>query len=278
MFVNSSLESEHVHFTVCYLMGMVYNMTKMLLLVPLSVLVLYHGYRRWRQQRSFKTMTHTDVFTYHLAAVELIGLLGTVLFCCGYYSDLPNLVTAGYYLTSCVFYGETFFHILTCGERYLAVVHPITYLGLRNPRGVRIRNFSIGCAWLTCFIWSSVLTRLFSLATIPFFCMLICSLVAISFFSLSVLCVLIRPGPGEGGGDGERVDQSKQRAFLTVMAITVMLWLWFLGFLVTTALGTSEQLSPSASCVMMSSGFWFNLPSSLVLPLLYLHRTGQLSW
>ncbi|KAJ4945170.1 hypothetical protein JOQ06_013706, partial [Pogonophryne albipinna] len=88
-------------------------------------------------------------------------------------------------------YGESLFHVLTCLERYLAVVRPIIYLRLRNVQGVRIRNISIG---------------------------------------LSVLCVLIRPGPG----NGERVDQSKQSAFYTVTAITAALWL--LGPRITKAL------------------------------------------
>ncbi|KAJ4945014.1 hypothetical protein JOQ06_013553 [Pogonophryne albipinna] len=125
-------------------------------------------------------------------------------------------------------YGESLFHVLTCLERYLAVVRPIIYLRLRNVQGVRIRNISIG---------------------------------------LSVLCVLIRPGPG----DGERVDQSKQSAFYTVTAITAALWLWLLGPRITKALCGVPLFTVRTCCAMMSSLVSYNVPCSLTSPLLFLH-------
>ncbi|KAJ4926971.1 hypothetical protein JOQ06_014712 [Pogonophryne albipinna] len=123
-------------------------------------------------------------------------------------------------------YGESLFHVLTCLERYLAVVRPIIYLRLRNVQGVRIRNISIG---------------------------------------LSVLCVLIRPGPG----NGERVDQSKQSAFYTVTAITAALWL--LGPRITKALCGVPLFTVRTCCAMMSSLVSYNVPCSLASPLLFLH-------
>lgn len=48
--------------------------------------------------------------------------------------------------------GEILFHILTCVERCLAVVHPVPYLRLKNKRGVRIQAVSTGCVWLLRFV------------------------------------------------------------------------------------------------------------------------------
>lgn len=263
--------------TVTTLIYSTFNITRVVLLLPLSILVLYLGHQRWRQQRSFTTTCHSDIFTYHTAAMELIWVLGSAFFFCGSTADLPQMITGGVCLSSITYCGENFFHLLTCVERYLAVVHPITYLGLRKARGVRIRNISIGCVWLLSLVLASVIIipKHPIVDSILSLCLLVFSLVVLSFSSLSVLHVLIRPGPGNRGRDKDRIDQSKQKAFITITVITGMLWFWFVGFLVSISLEASPQLRPSVGCVAKASALWFNLPSSLVLPLLYLHRAGK---
>ncbi len=252
-----------------------FNITNILLLLPLCVFILYLGLQRWRQQRSTSTAamaSHSDSFTYHLVAMELIGVLGYILCCCGIYSNHSVILLVGYCLCSSTWYGEMFFHILTCVERYLAVVHPITYLSLRGERGIRIRNISIGCVWLLCFVAACRITFEGALIIMDS-CLLIFSFIVIFFCSLSVLCVLIRPGPGEQGGDRKSVDQSKQRAFYTIVAILGVLMLKCVWNLTWVVLNVSKK---SSDCVVMMSGVWLNLPSSLVLPLLFLHRAGTL--
>lgn len=166
-------------------------------------------------------------------------------------------------------------------KRHLADVHPITYMGLRKWGGVRIRSISIGCVWLLT-LGSAGLLALCSIDFIEalFFCILALSLIVVSLCSLSVLLVLQRPGPGPGPGEGgenrERVDPLKQRAFQTLVAIMSVLLLWFAGFLVCLSLNTSVSLSYSDGCAALMSGPWFSPPSSLAIPLLYLHRAGKL--
>ncbi|XP_078020846.1 uncharacterized protein LOC144459912 [Epinephelus lanceolatus] len=212
------------------LVSVTFNTTKILLL-PLSVLVLYLGHQRWRQQRSFSTTSHSDIFTYHMAAIELIYAFGGTVAFCGIYTEVSEVVIVGAYLSSMAFPGQTCFHLLTCVERYLAVVHPITYMGLRQSGGIKIRNISIGCVWLLSLVWSGVIVQsLNDIPVAPFLCLLLFTLVVVSFCSLRVLCVLLRPGPGEVGRDRKRVDQSKQRAFHTIAAITAVLWFSLAGF------------------------------------------------
>lgn len=178
---------------------------------------------------------------------------------------------------SMFFYAEILFHLMTCVERYLAVIHPVIYLGLRKERGVRIRNASIGCVWLLCF-GSTGVTILYlpNYPSILLYCLLVVSVAVVSFCSFSVLCVLIGPGPGEGGRGKEQVDQAKDRAFHIITAITVVLWLWFVGLLVCIALISSPQLGPSSTCLVLACTGCLQLPGTLVLPLLYLHRAGKL--
>ncbi|CAB1451392.1 unnamed protein product [Pleuronectes platessa] len=81
------------------------------LFLPLYLLVLWMGLRRWRDQGSAASgpTSHSDVFTYQIVSLEI-----------------------------------TLFHCFTCVERYVAVVYPITYRGLRHSDRVRARNTSIG--------------------------------------------------------------------------------------------------------------------------------------
>ncbi len=255
-----------------------FSITRGILLFPLSILVLHMGHQQWRRQHSFTTTSHSQMFTYHVAAMELIWVLGVILYFWGYSIDSPIMMMTSFGLSSITYCGETLIHVLTCVERYLAVVHPIIYLKLRNERGVRLRNISLGSVWLLDFV-SFGFTCFYcpSLPRILFFFPLIFSLVIISFCSFSVLRVLIRPGPGDGARNRERAGQSKERASLTIMTIMGVLWLWFGALIVSVILDHSSLLSLKVSCVVRLSAFWFNLPSSLVLLLLYLHREEKLA-
>ncbi|XP_056225891.1 uncharacterized protein LOC130164919 [Seriola aureovittata] len=196
------------------------------LLLPLFTFVLYMGY-----QRSLSKSSHSDVFTYNVVALETLSILGFFCYCGGALADSMIAVLVGSCMFSITSAGQNLFHVLTCVERYLAVVHPVTYLGLRQSGGVRIRNISIGCVWLICFGTLSgfiLLDRSFT--GVAASCLLVFSLIVVSFCSLSVLCVLIGPGPGDVGGDRERVDQTKRRAFYTITVIMGALVLRFMGF------------------------------------------------
>ena len=250
-----------------------FSMANVLLLLPLCILVLHLVLQRWPQQRSTSTaamMSHSDSFTYHMVIMELVCVFGCVLCCCGIYRVHVLTVLVGYCLFTFTWYGEMFFHSLTCLDCYLAVVHPIIYLSLKGERGVGIRNISIGCVWLLCFVATSLMF-VEEISLHVSFIILIFTLIIVSHFSLSVLCVLIRPGPGEQGGDRQRVDQSKHRAFYTILAILGALMLRFSWDLAWVIFNLLER---DIDCVLMVSSVWFNFPCILVLPLLFLHRAG----
>lgn len=256
-----------------------FAVTNILLLLPLCISVFYLGLQRWQKQRSASTTagaSHSDVLTYHMAAMEMIGVFGCTFYCCGAYFKVPLLITVGLCLVSVSSNGQIFFHILTCVERHLAVVHPITYMNLRNRGGVRIRNITIGCVWLL-FLGSFGLTNVAGSTTmIPAFFLSVMSTLVISYCSLSVLHALIRPGPGDGGKDKEKVDQTKMRAFHTIMAIMGALLLRTGGHLLVLTVHTSSAIQEDVRCGVLVSGVWFCLPTSLVLPLLFLQRAGKL--
>ena len=284
-FLHSNLSSNNIHVTTAMfclasepgrlIYTTFYITSILLLLLPLCVLVLYLSLQRWQQQQrssSTAALSHSDNFTYHMVTMELVAVVGYTVFCCGIYMVHLKIILVGFTMFSLTWYGEIFFNSLTCVERYLAVIHPIVYLSLKGERGVKIRNITIGCAWLLSIGGLSLMT----LKKVSYYydiCMLISSLTIIIFCSLSVVCVLIRPGPGKKGGDSERVDRSKRRAFYTIVAILGVLLVRFGWTLVWVVL---FSVTGSIECWMMASGFWFNLPCSLLLPLLFLHKTGRL--
>lgn len=202
--------------------------------------------------------------------MEMLNVLGTIICCYSVYTTAVKMLNVFYCLFSVAWYGETIFHVLTCVEHYLAVVHPIAYLGLREKRWILIRNISVTCIWLLCLGLTSLVAL--NISTFPVdFSLLISSVVIISFCNLSALCSLVRPGPM----DRERVDQRKQKAFYMIEAILGVLLLrciWNLVWSVQTLLHLNIN-----KCVWFLADIWINLPSSLVLPLLFLQRTGTLS-
>ncbi|XP_041841213.1 uncharacterized protein LOC121639785 [Melanotaenia boesemani] len=277
---DSSTNSSFPEYLYCFIISpssfifIGFNITYTILLLPLSIFILYHGLQQWwkKQSSSSAATSHTDSFTYHTAIIELVGVLGCLISFCGIYKEDLNILSVGIPVASFILNGETLFYVLTCVERYLAVVHPIIYLSLRNERGIRIRNISIGCVWLLCFVGmgSLMIENLFTFMDLS---LLISAITIVSFCSVSVLCVLIRPGPGEQVGDRERVDPIKQRAFYTIVTILGVLVLRFAWGLTRA---TIYLINNSNNCIIMISVFWFYLPSSLALPVLFLHRRGKL--
>lgn len=255
-----------------------FTFTNLLLLLPLYILILWMGFRRWRRRGSVTvgTTSHSDVITYHMVTLEVMGVLGTVFYCVAIFTCSLEMMSVGYFLFIITYPGQTFFHCLTCMERYLAVAHPITYLSLRKAGGVKVRNIGVGCVWLLC-VGVTGLTVLY----FPYFPIVLISvtlslsLIVVSFCSISALRVLIRLGLGKVGGD--RVDQSKQRAFHTIMAIMGTLMLRFCGLLISNFMFNLQTGIGRSGCVGVMFSFWLCLPSSLILPLLFLHRAGKLA-
>lgn len=160
-------------------------------------------------------------------------------------------------------------------ERYLAVVYPITYVSLKKAKGIRIRNVTVCCFWLLGFTVASFTIIESRVIGIIFSCVLILEMIVISFCSLSVLRVLIRPMPRQGAGGREQVDQSKLRAFYTIMALLAGSGIRFCGNILN-AFTFDSSVGDTAACRLWLSVFWFDIPCKLVLLLLFLKRTGRL--
>ncbi|KAJ0055654.1 hypothetical protein NL108_008833, partial [Boleophthalmus pectinirostris] len=228
-----------------------------MLLVPVFLSVLILGFRKWKNQSS--SVSHSDVFTLHMVGMEMLTVLGSVLFTV--FARVAFAFDIGMALYHMSANGQLYFHSLTCVERYLAVVHPITYLRLKKRGGVIIRSVSIVLVWVLSVFNSLAILHSFRLENMIQVCLVISSLVLMSFCSVSVLCVLIRPGPGEGGGAKKQLIQSKKSAFYTITVILAVLVGRLVNSLVFQSMSLFTFIPP---CVMITSMLWFSFPSSLV--------------
>lgn len=243
-------------------------------LLPVYIFILHLGFKQWWQQRPNATATSNfDLFTYHMVLVELLSILSTIFLCCGVCTNISELLVAGLCLLIITLVGHVSFHCLTCLDRYLAVVHPVTYRSLSGQGWVRARNVVIASAWLL-----SISTPVISLQldlNSSYFLMYFISafeLFLIVAFSLSVLWVLIHPGPGEGARGRQHIDQLKLRAFYIVTAILGVLVFRLSWALISSSFINSNNHSNRAKCALASVTYWINVPSSLTVPLLYLQR------
>lgn len=148
-----------------------------------------------------------------------MGISGSLTFICGTYNNLWIMSLVGLVIVFIYSSGQIIINIFTCAEYYLAAVYPITYMTLRNAKWVRIRKISSSCVWLFSFGWTSIMITQDRISTIFSTCVLACAIVMVSFFCVSVLCVLISSGPEKEGGVNARVDQTKLKAFYVMMAI-----------------------------------------------------------
>lgn len=250
-----------------------YIIATMVVLLPIYNYTLYLGFQRWRRQQPATLISHSDAFTYHMIVIEQLSFVGSVLLWFGVYSADLKIMYFSLQLTILNISGENAFHLMTCLERYLAVLYPIAYLSLRKEKGIKIRNVAIGCAWLLSFVCVGVLyLETPYIGTFLYTSITTLTLVVMSFCSVNVLYVLIRPQPVERSGH----RQAKLGAFYTITLIMVALSLRGAGFVVTSFLFMFHHIGETKSCILLMTVFWASLPSNLVLPLLYLHRAGRL--
>ncbi|KAK7910079.1 hypothetical protein WMY93_014763 [Mugilogobius chulae] len=167
-----------------------------LVFAPIFLYVLYEGYKRMKAQQS--PLSHADVFTFTIITMEILTTIGSNIGMFSVKDQKSVAMRIGRDLYNIGVMGAMCIHCLTCVDRYLAVVHPITYLRLKRRGGVMIRNIGIIGAWL----YSVGVQNIRHIMTdnsifIMNLCLSFLPVALVSFCSASVLFVLIRPKPGE---------------------------------------------------------------------------------
>lgn len=248
--------------------------TNCVFLLPISLIVIFLGLKR-RFQQCFAvkpaTVVHSDVFIYHMAAMEFVGVPGCLLMIYSIFRNQYIQMVNAYGMWSFSWFGETFFYLLICMEHYLAVVHPVAYRNLRKESGIRIRNITIGGVWL--FNLGKVILLFIGKAfPLTEFYIMMFFVIVLCFCLLSIISVLIGPVFWEGGKK-RRLNQSKKKAFYHIFVIQSALLTRCVFCLIVSLFfnGTVHF-----DCLSLFCAVWTNLACSVVLPLLFLQRTGML--
>lgn len=241
-------------------------------ILPLYICVFVVSCQQWKKCRS---ASHSDICTIHICVMEVLAFFGLLLYVCAPYIRVPYLDHYGTFIMGLMAPGTTLLHLLTCVERYLAVVHPVTYYqDLKQMVAVKIRNVSIGCIWLLC-LSLTCLFDVFWVYTYFVLVLLAISLILVSFCSFSILVILMRPRPSADVSINTcRVDRKKRRAFNIVILIDGVLLLKFMSAMITQVFYL-KYVNVYAHVLMWCLA-WLNLPSMLLLPLVFLHRAGRL--
>ncbi len=166
------------------------------------------------------------------------------------------------------------FQCLICVERYLAVIHPVTFLKYKPIRykmvsSVVVWLLGVGSCLFSMFIFLSnsigaftwfVLLQFFLFLSIQLFC------------CLAVLRGLKRSGPGERKR-GEENDM-KRKAFYLILITTVTMVIIYAPFIISSMLYILIQQD---ILVVLPISFAFFILGGFVQPVLYLHRSGKCS-
>ncbi|XP_042604173.1 C-C chemokine receptor type 8-like [Cyprinus carpio] len=213
----------------------------------------------------------SEFFNLNLSVCEignsLNAMFGILIF------FFSSFIIVTYFLQGLGITGRPLFHCLMCVERYLAVVHPVTFL---KYKPLRYRVICCTAAWII--IIGSCLFCAFILilsSMVSYVCFI--SIQSLLFFFTQLFCLvavliaLKQSGPGER--KREEKNHMKRRAFYIILITTVIMTIQYAQFTVTGFFVILTQKSfldfwcPAFPCYVLA-GF--------VQPILYLQRARKL--
>ncbi len=171
-----------------------------------------------------------------------------------------------------VFSGRPLFASCVCFERYLAVIHPVTFLKYKL---LRYRLAGTILSWLTVLVCCIILIWVphaaiyyvcFGMAFIWFLVQLFCC--------VETLCGLLRPRPGERNQESSGVTSAKLKAVIIIIIITVSAALTYLSYIISIIFfGYSlKKYRSHLFCIVN----YVVLVAGFIPPLLYIYITGTL--
>ncbi|XP_048021452.1 hydroxycarboxylic acid receptor 2-like [Megalobrama amblycephala] len=216
----------------------------------------------------------SEFFILNLCVCELgICLNGLVFRLSRWISSLE--ITDGF-LMGLTFTGRPLFQCLISVERYLAVVHPVTFL---KYKPLRYRVICCTAIWII--ILGSCLVCMYNLASdkicahVWFLTMQLTLVISIQLFCLVVvLRALKQSGPGERRRAREEENHMKRRAFHLILVTTVNMIILYFPLTIT---GISVILTADNSPTVWFTSLTCFILAGFVQPVIYLHRTVKLS-
>ncbi|XP_067231461.1 uracil nucleotide/cysteinyl leukotriene receptor-like [Chanodichthys erythropterus] len=213
-------------------------------------------------------------FNLNLSISEIVNCLHSLVSIVTiYFSSLSFLMM---FLQGLILSGRPVFQCLICVERYLAVVHPVTFL---KYKPLRYKVICCTAAWIiifgSCFYCLFILISQNIHVHLWFFSTQFLLVLSIQlFFLVAVLRALKQSGPGERVRERGEENHMKRRAFHLILITTVSMTFTYVPYTITGFCIIITQQNDGA--------YWFPglvcyVLAGFVQPVLYLHRTGKLS-
>ncbi|KAL1023721.1 hypothetical protein UPYG_G00045130 [Umbra pygmaea] len=224
-----------------------------------------------------RAMVVSDIFALNLTVSDMLTCVASLMFILNNHINGPEvergpLWNTATFFKSFILAGRPLFQCCICLERYLAVVHPVTFL-MYKPLKYRLGC----CAVIWLLLLGSCIAYLFAYKCSMDYFNLVLILVLCSvmlFCCLAVLRVLKRPKPGDVEGDWEGTNNIKLRAFRIILAIVVSMVIQYLPQVLL--LTTNDVTKIKSYDFGLSISYSFIVITGFVQPLLYLHRAGKL--
>ncbi len=216
-----------------------------------------------------------EFFNLNLSVCEIGICLNSLFFILSRWFSCLEILDL--FLLGFTFTGRPLFQCLMCVERYLAVVHPVTFL---KYKPLRYRVICCTVAWIinlgSCLVCMYNLDSDNNHAHAWFLTVELTLVISIQLFCLvAVLRALKQSGPGERGRERKVNNPMKRRALFLILITTVTMFILFFPFVITTLfiIVTADSSPP-----VWFTGLTCSILAGFVQPLLYLHRTGKLSF
>ncbi|XP_077053564.1 chemokine XC receptor 1-like [Siphateles boraxobius] len=234
-----------------------------------------HSYVTWLIVTGTGSGVLSEFFDFSLSLCGIIFSLYSLLILITKWFSFPVLIALTQFLVGHGITGSPLFQCLMCVERYLAVVHPVTFL---KYKPLRYRVICGTAVWIitlgSCFFYmvvfllcpTNMYTLSYSTQYLLFFCIQLFCLVA-------VLRALKQSGPGERGRERDEENQMKRRAFHLIVVTIVSLAITYIPFTMT---GLVTILTVKSFSILWSISYICFMLANLVQPVHYLHRTGKL--
>ncbi|XP_050948623.1 hydroxycarboxylic acid receptor 2-like [Labeo rohita] len=232
-----------------------------------------HSYVIWLIVTGRRNGVALAFFNLNLSVCEIGICLDCLFFVLSNW--ISNLSALALFLQGLAITGRPLFQCLMCVERYLAVVHPVTFLKYKH---LRYRVICCTVAWIitfgSCLVCMITLMLYNIKAHALFFSLQLLLFLSIQLFCLvAVLRALKQSGPGERGRERVEENHMKRRAFYIIVITTVNMVIVYVPIIMSglfTVL-TKEYIS----------AFWFPglicyVLASFVQPILYLHLNRKL--
>ncbi|XP_056301824.1 mu-type opioid receptor-like [Danio aesculapii] len=229
-----------------------------------------HSYVLWLVIIRSGSGASSEFFIFNLSVCEIINSLNSFIYILSVF--LASLSKFETFLIGFTITGRPLFQCLICVERYLAVVHPVTFL---KYKPLRYRVICCAVAWILTF--GSCLCSLFTIfpqTTVHVWYLTVQHklVLCVQLFCLvAVLRALKQSGPGERK---KEENHMKRRAFHLILITTVTSVILYAPFSIT-ALFTI--LSGKTVKVFWVTSLTLYVLASFVQPVLYVQRTGKLS-